>query len=83
MVKPYGLKQGTCMWYYKFDSYVLSFMFERYKSYHDIYFKYDVDCFLIIATYIDDLSFIRKLKILSSILQSQLLVKFKMKDLGW
>ncbi len=52
------------MWYQKFDTYVLSLGFVRFKFDHCIYFKSDGDGFLVIALYVDDMLFIGKGKCL-------------------
>ena len=52
------------------------------KSDHCVYFKSDVDGFLVIALYVDDMLFIGKGKGLIAALKSQLSKKFEMKDLG-
>jgi hypothetical protein len=62
----YGLKQSHTMWYQKFDTYVLNFLFEHSKSDHCIYYKSDGDHFLFIALHGDDILFIGKEKCMIS-----------------
>jgi len=78
----YGLKQSPRMWYLKFDAFVLSIRFVRSKLDHCVYYKFDGDCILNVALYVDDMLLIGKGKNMISDFKSQLVAQFEMKDLG-
>lgn len=66
----YGLKQSPRIWYRKFNTYVLSLGFERSKSDHCVYYKYENGHIFIIVLYVDDTLFIGNGKRMISNLKS-------------
>jgi len=70
------------MRYLKFDSFVLLVRFLRSKSNHCVYYKFDNDCILIIALYVDNMLLIRNDKNMIFDLKSQFAAQFEMKNLG-
>lgn len=60
---------------------MLSLLFQRSKSNHCVYFKFDNNCILIIALYVDDILLFGN-GYLNFDLKSQLLAQFEMKDLS-
>ena len=73
----YGLKQSPRRWYLKFDAFVLSIGFVRWKSDHCVYYKFDGDRILIVALYVDDMLLIGKGKNMIFYFKSQLSAQFE------
>ncbi|KAH9760757.1 Integrase catalytic domain-containing protein [Citrus sinensis] len=79
----YGLKQAPRCWYKRFDSFIMSFGYNRLSSDHCAYYKrFEDNDFIILLLYVDDMLVAGLNKDRIQELKAQLAREFEMKDLG-
>ena len=80
----YGLKQASRCWYKRFDSFIISLRYNRFRSDHCTYYKrFDgSNVFIILLLYVNDMLVAGPNKDRIQELKAQLASEFEMKDLG-
>ena len=78
----YGLKQAPRAWYIRIHGYFKSVGFQTSVSEPSLYFNKNGTDILIIYLYVDDLIFMDNNNKINEEFQTQMMVAFKMKDLG-
>jgi len=78
----YGLKQEPRQWYKKFNEFMRNSGFHRCEEDHCCYVKKNVDSYIILALYVDDMLIVGANMAEIDRLKKQLSENFEMKDLG-
>ncbi|KAL9266853.1 Retrovirus-related Pol polyprotein from transposon TNT 1-94-like protein, partial [Drosera capensis] len=79
----YGLKQAPRQWYKKFDSFMTSHGYQRFKADPCVYFKrFSNEKFLILLLYVDDMLVTGQDAQMIAMLKKELSEAFDMKDMG-
>ncbi|KAL9268540.1 Retrovirus-related Pol polyprotein from transposon TNT 1-94-like protein, partial [Drosera capensis] len=79
----YGLKQASRQWYKKFDSFMTSHGYQRFKADPCVYFKrFSNGKFLILLLYVDDMLVTGQDAQMIAMLKKELSKAFDMKDMG-
>jgi len=78
----YGLKQATRVWYFKFQTYLLSLGFSHIKADSNVYIQVFTKDFILLALYVDDVISVSNNLSLITKIKMQLFQAFEMTGHG-